>query len=146
MPVAWFVENRILYVFNNGDLTVQDFQLLDQQIIRSMREAQRQGSKRVHVIFDATNCDNLPGLKELDRGQLLKYFREPVCGWTVVLGKRENIQLRMLSTFMTALAGARLHNSTNHDEALLFIRQVDIFDRDFPNLKSWLAARFAAVR
>lgn len=141
--VVWFVEHRILYVRASGDLTPDDFRHLDQQIIRLMHDA---GNQRVHVILDATECHTLPGLKELDRGQILKYFHEPACGWTVVVGKRENIQLRMLATFMTALAGARLHTSTNHDEALLFIRQIDIFEQDFPNLKSWLASRLALTR
>ena len=139
--VVWFVENRILYVLNRGDLTPDDFRRVDQQVIRLMRESE----KRVHVIFDATDCDNLPGLKDLDRGQILKYFREPTCGWTVVIGKRENIQLRMLSTFMTAIAGARLHTSINHEDALYFIRQMDIFDHDFPNFKHWIESQSAAA-
>jgi hypothetical protein len=133
--VFWYVENRILYTLNTGDLTPDDFRSMNQQISRFMRES----SQRVHVIMDSTRALTLPGLNDIERGHILKYLGEPHCGWTVAVGK--NIQLRMISTFISALFSARFHNAATLDEAMQFIRQIDIFDQDLPDFKTWLSTR-----
>ena len=135
----WYVPDHVVFVHNVGDLTGDDFRHVDKQIIELMRAAQEKGIDKVHVLVDSTEMKGLPHVRELEGGRILKYMAEPCCGWSIVVGYRNNPFLRILSRLLTSIMDVDLYMADTLSKGTSFLKQIEPSLKDIPDIESWKA-------
>jgi hypothetical protein len=133
----WYVQNRIIYVHNLGDLTGDDFRLVDKQIIALMQAAQAAGITKTHVLVDSVDMRKLPHIMDLEGGRILKYMKEANCGWTVVVGYRNNPFLAVLSRFLTSVMKVNLYMADTMSKGISLFKQIEPDLRELPDVEQW---------
>lgn len=78
--VSWLIEGRVLHVCVEDRLNMNEFEQLDEQIIRLLKAAT---APQVHFIINALNLDATPAIHDLGRLRHLKHFRY---GWLITVG------------------------------------------------------------
>jgi len=112
-----YSDDQVVFVHNVGDVTADEFRQVDAEIIQLMQSAGDNGSDKVNVLVDCTDLTKLPSLLELEGGRILKYFQQPNCGWTMIVGYRSNPFLVVLSRLLTSVMGSELYVVNTLDEA-----------------------------
>lgn len=133
----WYVPDKVVFVHNVGDLTADDFRAVDKQIIELMRAAQGKGIKKVHVFVDSTEMQHLPPLQDLEGGRILKYMVEPTCGWTIVVGYRNNVFLSILSRLLTSVMKVDLYMADTLSKGTTLLKQLEPSLTDLPDVEVW---------
>ncbi|MBZ0293783.1 MAG: hypothetical protein K8L99_14545 [Anaerolineae bacterium] len=133
----WYVTNKIIFVHNVGDLTADNFHQVDRQIIDFMRAAQEQGVEKVHVFVDCTEMRRLPPIGDLEGGRILKYMVEPNCGWSIVVGYRNNPFLSILSRLLTSVMGVDLYMADTLPKATTLLKQIEPTLPELPEIETW---------
>lgn len=131
----WYVENHVVYVQNLGDLTAEDFREVDREIVAKMKDAH--ATAKVHVLVDCMEMRGLPSVLELEGGRILKYMQEPNCGYTVVVGYRNNPLLKVLSRFLANIMGANLYMADRLSKGASYLTQIDDHLREIPDVDQW---------
>lgn len=85
----------------------------------------------------------LPQIRELEGGRILKYMKELNCGWTVVVGYRNNPFLKILSRLLTSIMGVDLYMADTLSKALSFFRQIDNDNLELPEINEWKQTNLA---
>ena len=133
----WYVQEKIVFVHNVGDLSADNFRDVDKQIIAFMSDVLQKGrSDKIHVLVDSTEMDKLPRFTELEGGRILKYMREPNCGWTVVVGNN-NPFLTVLSRLLTSVMGVDLYMADRFSKGISFFKQIDPSLPVLPDIHQW---------
>jgi hypothetical protein len=141
----WYLQDRIVFVHNVGDLSAENFRDVDKHIIAFMREALQKGvTEKVHVLVDSTEMDKLPRFTELEGGRILQYMREPNCGWTVVIGSN-NPLLTVLSRLLTSIMGVNLYMADRFSKGISLFKQVDPTLLDLPDVDQWKQNNLSAT-
>ena len=135
----WYIPNHIIFVDNVGDLTVPDFWEVDEQIIALMQESVANGisQAQTHVIVDCTELQKLPSITQLEGGRILKYFGQPNCGWTMIVGYRKNPFLVILSRLLTSIMRKPLHMAESLADAQKQIAWLLPDIKDIPDIELW---------
>jgi hypothetical protein len=134
----WYVQDRVVYVHNVGDLTADNFREVDTQIIAFMRDTAENGSSRkVHVFVDSTEMGKLPRFSELEGGRILKYMKEPNCGWTIVVGHRNNPLLPILSRLLTTVMGVNLYMAETMEKGARLLNRMESDIVEMPDIDVW---------
>jgi len=144
--VHWYIQDKIVFVHNVGDLSAENFRDVDRQIIAFMREVLQKGvTEKVHVLVDSTEMDKLPHFTELEGGRILKYMREPNCGWTVVVGYN-NPFLTVLSRLLTSVMGVDLYVADRFSKGISLFKQIDPTLPDLPDVNQWKQDNLSTTR
>lgn len=132
----WLIPDRVILVHNVGDLTGNDFRKVDVQIIALLHEAAEKHDDKVQVLVDSTELTKLPSVLELEGGRILKYLREDNTGWTIVVGHKNNVFLKILSRLLTSVTHSDLYVADDLHKGESFIRQVAP-GIDVPDIAAW---------
>jgi len=133
----WFMNNHIIYIYNVGEITADDFRQVDQEIIAMMKDAQSNGIEKTHIVFDCNAIQNLPSVTELEGGRILKYFAEPNCGWTMIVGYRDNPALIVMFRLLTSIMNAQLHLASTLTNATTQIRRKEPHLDELVDMELW---------
>ena len=134
----WYVQNRIVFVHNFGDLSANDFREVDKQISAFMKEAhESRVSEKIHVFVDSTEMGKLPRFTELEGGRILKYMKEQNCGCTIVVGYRNNPMLSILSRLLTSIMRVDLYMADTLSKGVSYVKQIDSTLSDLPDVEQW---------
>lgn len=134
----WFVQNHVVYVHNVGDLTGDLFRSVNEQIIAYMKQAYEVDSTvKVHVFVDSLDMSKLPHITDLEGGRILSYMKEPNCGWSVVVGYRNNPFLAVLSRLLTSIMGVDLYMADTLSKGVSLIKQVEPTLTNIPDINEW---------
>lgn len=136
----WYVEDKVIFVHNVGDLTGDDFHHVDTQIIDLMESSQIADSEKIHIVVDSTEMGKLPPLRDLEGGRILKYMKETRCGWTIVVGYVENPFLSILSRLLTSVMGVDLYMAKTLPTAVGLLKQIEPSLSDLPDIEAWKAS------
>ncbi len=133
----WYVPNHIIFVHNVGDLTAPDFWEVDKQIIALMQESAANGVSQVHVLVDCTELQKLPSITQLEGGRILKYFGQPNCGWSMIVGYRKNPFLVILSRLLTSIMQKPLHMAESLADTRKQIAWLAPDITELPDIELW---------
>lgn len=131
----WYIKDQVIYCVNIGELTGDDFRDVDSQIKQLLREAADNNSSTVHIIVDNEQMTSLPSILELEGGQILKYFSEPNCGTTLVVAKKNNPFLTVLSKLLTSVMGKQLFMARDMESALRELHRLEPDVEQFPDIE-----------
>ncbi|MEQ8673230.1 MAG: hypothetical protein RLP44_28165 [Aggregatilineales bacterium] len=132
----WLIPDHVVFVHNVGDLNGADFREVDGQIIALLNEAASKHSEKVHIFIDSTELTKLPNVLELEGGRILKYLREANTGWSIVVGHKNNVFLKVISRLLTSMTKSDLYVADDLAKGASFIRQIAP-DLDVPNVQEW---------
>jgi hypothetical protein len=133
----WYIPDKIVFVHNVGDLTADNFRQVDQQIISFMQAAQEKGVDKVHVLVDSTEMRRLPPIRDLENGRILKYMAESNCGWTIVVGYRNNPFLSILSRLLASVMKVNLYMADTLSKGISLLRQLEPSLTQMPAIEAW---------
>lgn len=134
-----YINNTVIYVHNVGMLTADDFRKVDDEIIALMNKARANGAQSINVMVDCTEMSGLPHITSLEGGRILKYLKEPNCGWTMIVGYKSNPFLVVLSRFLTSIMGAELRLADDLELAQRQIKRMFPDRQDIPDIMAWRA-------
>lgn len=120
MPVqlSWLLENHVILVRNEGNITDQDMLDSDQPINNYMSQSK---APLVHLIVDNTKAVYTPSVKAVTQATFPKH---PQCGWIILVGST-NTFTRFVNAVVSNIFKTRNRMFDTFDEALDFLNQVD---------------------
>lgn len=115
--LLWLVEDRVIYSSTKGALTVEDFPVLDADII-SMMEAST--ASQVHILTDISEMTTMPNVLQMAK---LKYITHPKIGFFVTQSRNP------LEQFVGKTVGQMLKTKYKFvntlEDGVRFLTQID---------------------
>ena len=116
--VDWFVEQRVIQVELQGNVTLAQIEDIIEHIDRHVE----QGVAPIHIIMDMTHVTTHPSMiqiKKVSGGRK----PDPRMGWTLVVGA--NLISRLINNALLQINNVRYRNFASYDDALAFLQEVD---------------------
>lgn len=116
--LSWYLENRVLLMTNQGEVTDQELFDLDPEIIAYLNDCT---APLVHTIIDHRKGINSPSAKGLTH---LQWPKHPKVGWMIMVGMKNPFQ-RFIVAVATSFFKTRMRMFSTMEEGLVFLNHVD---------------------
>lgn len=120
MPVnlSWYIENRVIQIINEGQISDDDMLRIDQPIIDLMNAS---SFPLVHMIVDNSKATYTPSVKTITQA---KFPRHTKCGWVVLVGPANSF-MKFVNAVVTNVFKTRNRMFDTFEEAVAFLNEVD---------------------
>jgi hypothetical protein len=116
--IEWLVEGRIALTYLSGLITLEETLTFDRDILPYLEQAQ---PPLVHLLFDTSALEQLPGITTLNKFQWPKH---PRVGW-VISYPQPNPLIAFLTYLMAQIFKSRNRTMNTLEESLAFLNDVD---------------------
>ena len=115
--VSWHVENKIILVVNNHELSIEELKQVDTDITQ-MLDA---GNAPVHIIYKAGNFKTPTDISQVRNS--LTFLQHPAIGWIVTVNT--NRLINFISLVVTNLSKINLKTASDITEAESILAKID---------------------
>jgi len=118
--ISWLVENRIIHVAINGDITVDVLNAMTDDVVRLLDGT---NTTHIHLLINDKQIKVVPKqiLKMLNTSRSL---RHPRLGWLIIYGT-DNKLFRFLTQMLSRMINLKHRRFLTREEAIAFLQTVD---------------------
>ena len=118
--IAWLVENRIIHVAINGDITVDVLNAMTDDVVRLL---DGNNTSQVHLLINDKHIKVVPKqiLKMLNTSRSL---RHPRLGWLIIYGT-DNKLFRFLTQMLSRMINLKHRRFLTLEESVAFLQTID---------------------